>query len=405
MDFRRLLLLTLLISAGNISAAFSAPEDSSYIPGKTYYGQNSYIQYTAGNLPIVLSAPHGGSLTPSEIPDRTWGTVSTDVRTKELISAAAQEIYNLTGRYAHIIINNLKRIKLDANRDSLEAAQGNIFALQAWNEYMDFVAAAENIVSKDYKKGLYIDIHGHGHAMQQLELGYLLTASDLDKPDDILNSQLNVSKSSVRNLVLTNTYSHKLSDIVRGNNSLGSVFEANGIPAVPDKLTFSPGSLPYFNGGYCTERFGSAGGGSIDGIQIEHHSKGIRDSDANLKAYAKKFARVLLEYVEYYYGFSFIAGISDDLISASNFSLEQNYPNPFNPSTSISYSVSRECMVRLTIYDAMGHEIGSYVNSVQTPGIYTVKVDMSKIARSSGAYFYRLTAGAYSLTRKMLLLK
>src|SRR5688572_23934921 len=53
-------------------------------PGQSHYGQNQYIEYLAGNLPVILSAPHGGRERPSDIPDREQGTFAFDTNTQEL---------------------------------------------------------------------------------------------------------------------------------------------------------------------------------------------------------------------------------------------------------------------------------------------------------------------------------
>ena len=85
------------------------------------------------------------------------------------------------------------------------------------------------------------------------------------------------------------------------------------------------------------------------------------------------------------------------------FSLEQNYPNPFNPGTVISYQSSINSHVKLIVYNMLGQEITTLVDKQQQPGIYQVKFDGSNLV--SGLYFYRLTMNAYSLTKKMILLK
>ncbi len=94
----------------------------------------------------------------------------------------------------------------------------------------------------------------------------------------------------------------------------------------------------------------------------------------------------------------------------AEFALLQNYPNPFNPSTTIQYTVggvrdqgSGVSEVKLVIYDVLGREVATLVNTKQAPGSYEVKFDGSRFA--SGVYFYRLTAGTSAATRKMLLLK
>jgi hypothetical protein len=85
------------------------------------------------------------------------------------------------------------------------------------------------------------------------------------------------------------------------------------------------------------------------------------------------------------------------------FKLEQNFPNPFNPKSSIKFQISKLSEVKLTVFDVLGREIAVLVNQQLTPGTYEVDFDGSKY--SSGVYFYRLTAGDYTETRKMVLLK
>ena len=99
--------------------------DGPYQSGNAYYGRESYIEYHAGNLPIILSAPHGGRLTPDEINDRTYGTLVTDDNTYELTKTIMDSMVVRFGGYPHVILCKLKRTKLDANRDSTEAAQEN----------------------------------------------------------------------------------------------------------------------------------------------------------------------------------------------------------------------------------------------------------------------------------------
>jgi hypothetical protein len=85
------------------------------------------------------------------------------------------------------------------------------------------------------------------------------------------------------------------------------------------------------------------------------------------------------------------------------YSLAQNYPNPFNPVTSIQYSVASRSAVTLTIYNALGQIVSTLVNDVQDPGPHVVKFDGSNLA--SGVYFYRLRAGGFVATKRLLLLK
>ncbi len=86
-----------------------------------------------------------------------------------------------------------------------------------------------------------------------------------------------------------------------------------------------------------------------------------------------------------------------------NFSLEQNYPNPFNPTTNISYSIGNSSFVTLKVYNVLGEEVTTLVNENKKAGSYTVRFNASNLP--SGVYIYKLTAGNYSASKKLLLLK
>ena len=85
------------------------------------------------------------------------------------------------------------------------------------------------------------------------------------------------------------------------------------------------------------------------------------------------------------------------------YALAQNYPNPFNPTTAISYQLSAISFVTLKVFDILGTEIANLVNDVRSAGTYTVQWDASSFP--SGTYVYRLQAGSFIETRKMILLK
>jgi M6 family metalloprotease-like protein len=83
--------------------------------------------------------------------------------------------------------------------------------------------------------------------------------------------------------------------------------------------------------------------------------------------------------------------------------LNQNYPNPFNPKTGVRYQVSGVSDVKITVYDVLGREVAVLVNERKVAGLYEVNFDGSGLA--SGVYIYRLTAGSFTQSRKMVLTK
>jgi hypothetical protein len=94
-------------------------------------------------------------------------------------------------------------------------------------------------------------------------------------------------------------------------------------------------------------------------------------------------------------------------IAPQAFALLQNYPNPFNPSTRIQYSLEKAGMVSLKVYNLLGLEVATLVNSRQEAGSYTVPFGINKgtFGLSSGVYFYRLEAGSFVSTKKLILIK
>ncbi len=87
----------------------------------------------------------------------------------------------------------------------------------------------------------------------------------------------------------------------------------------------------------------------------------------------------------------------------TSFELAQNYPNPFNPATTINYQLPTSAMVTLKVYDVVGREVATLVNARQDAGRYNVVFNASTLA--SGVYFYRLQAGSFVETKKMMLVK
>jgi len=89
----------------------------------------------------------------------------------------------------------------------------------------------------------------------------------------------------------------------------------------------------------------------------------------------------------------------------SSFLLEQNYPNPFNPNTTIAFEIPKAGNVVIKLYNIIGKEVMTLVNEFKQPGKYKAVFDADKSRLSSGVYFYKMSSGEFSQTKKMVLLK
>jgi N-formylglutamate amidohydrolase len=275
-----------------------------YTVGNRYFGRNNYIEYRAGNLPIIITAPHGGRLEPTAIPDRNCATCTTvmDGNTMELAYQIDTAIQQAFGCFPHIVVNQLHRIKLDANREIVEAALGNTDAETAWREWHNFIQNAKNQAKNAFGRGLLIDLHGHGHTVQRLEIGYISTDADLRLSDSVLSTPQYSRILSIKNLVLNNLNRFTAAQLLRGEFALGTLLGAKNFPSVPSQQDPAPQiGDAYFNGGYNTFRHGSRDSTTIDALQIECNFTGVRNTYENRRRFATELATALKTYFAKHY--------------------------------------------------------------------------------------------------------
>jgi subtilisin family serine protease len=110
-----------------------------------------------------------------------------------------------------------------------------------------------------------------------------------------------------------------------------------------------------------------------------------------------------LKQVDFDGTYQYTNSVEAEVYSPFEFSLAQNYPNPFNPSTIISFSIPASEFVTLKVYDILGTEVATLMNERKEPGVYTINFNASQLA--SGMYLYRLQAGSFIETRKMMLMR
>lgn len=262
--------------------AHAAPE-----PGRSVFGEKKYIEAIPGDLPLVISAPHGGRETPEEIATREAGVVQIDMNTQELARAIADEFRARTGHRPHLVICRLHRQKLDCNREIVEAAAGNAAAEKAWTEYHAFIDEALKAAVAQGGRAFYIDLHGHGHKDKRLELGTLHTQELLAKPDAEINAAARAG--SLRRIAERSKLPYV--ELLRGPRSLGALLQAEGFPCTPSPERPVP-NLPFFQGGYSVRRHVAADA-PVAGLQIECNNEGVRDTSANRERFAAALVKVL----------------------------------------------------------------------------------------------------------------
>lgn len=378
---------------------------------------NEYIEYIPGNMPVIISAPHGGvkqsgqtiggTFYPdndSALPDRGCGTNERDDNTDILIREIQQSVFDQTGCYPYIIINNLHRSKLDPNREQNEATCGDSDALFYWNAFHGFIDQASTDVMSKWGKGLYIDLHGQSHSVPRIEAGYNISASDLN--NTTANHLNSVSNSTITNLVSNNLGNLTQEELVRGPNSLGGIFKdtggafynaqgysgcgvTSGYRTVPSDFDSGasdscddtrPFGNAYFDGDfYNNRRHGSGptasdglgGGGTIDGIMTEVNRR-VRDLGTyngnvydtrpqTLVPFADDYATVIKNYIDIHYN-----DFATFMYAANTYATDDADPTPTRTTgvTGVFTATPAGLSINATT--------GAIDLSMSTDGVYTI---------------------------------
>ena len=295
------------------------------------HGYKNYSTYYEGSSPIILLSQHGGYVQPTDIPDREPGCWNgthciwehncsdntpyaqdtNNCGIKTLRDAYTQEIalclrenalLNINGNPVkpHLIVNELYRGKLDANRLIGEATLNNPEAIIAYNDiHFDFMEQAKTAVNHQCGFGLVIDIHGQAVNLYN-QMGYRLSDSNLEEPNSDLNAR--AASSSIYSLA-TNT-GYNLSDIVRGEYSLGTIMnETYDYLMVPSLNEPYLDTDYYYQGGFGIDYHGSEHGGTVDAIQIEVNSPNRWQSNLR-EQFCLDFSAAVVTFMEHWYDLS-----------------------------------------------------------------------------------------------------
>lgn len=299
--------ITLTIKRPKSKAAVQASEpeiqgNGDWKVGQTYADALYWSEYTVGDMPLVISVPHGGNMNPLEIPDRSClkAVRGTDRYTVELARAIQKVFYEKYHKRPHIIVSNLSRRKIDHNRNEAPATCGNETMKAAWQLYHRYIDTAIALAGGDRNRVFFVDLHAHGHKIQRLEVGYLINGAGLKEIFDGVNLQKHAGKSSLVNLFSesSDTRGAMLRDLFIGEQAFGTLMEHEGIRAIPSRQDPYPGAGEvYLNRGYNTLHFTSTTYPNVYGLQMECNLTGVRDIKSR-PHFAEKFARIVLQYMQ-----------------------------------------------------------------------------------------------------------
>lgn len=136
------------------------------------------------------------------------------------------------------------------------------------------------------------------------------------------------------------------------------------------------------------------------GTTTYEHSYNFRDDVGKINSDVISYR---LKQIDFNGSYDYSTEVQINKTAPSDFSLKQNFPNPFNPSTQISFSVPQTSHILLKVYDTNGREVATLINQNKVAGNYAVDFNASSLA--SGIYYYTITAGSYTATKKMILMK
>lgn len=257
----------------------------------------NYIEYEKGQIPLILTAPHGGNIKPSNMDMRESGVFDRDDYTAELTIDIIKEFEKQINKTPYYLIADISRKIVDLNRQEEEAYELNE-AKAIYDTFHNTIKEYEKEIEEKFGKGIYIDIHGQSHPKAYLEFGYLLDNEILRQHDHEIN--LHKNRSSIR--TLSNFSKESFIDQLKGPHSLGSLMCNEGYDSIPSiKLPYASDGN-YFEGAYDTITYGSLNGRNISGIQIEFPYKNVRDSKENRKKCAQSFVVSVLKFMEIHLG-------------------------------------------------------------------------------------------------------
>ncbi len=246
-------------------------------------------------MPLIISVPHGGALVPQDIPNRDFGSYKKDRETvlmlKEIV--AAFEKRNLR---PYVVQMNVHRRKIDVNRGTKEGAQHDDM-LKLHRRYHEYLMKVRGEVSKKYKGGLLVDLHGQNYRPNFIEIGYSLSMEDINRLEKLSLDYLR-KESSFGALIDKGV---KPLEIVYGKHSLGALIAKSSYKVTPS-ADYPSIDEKHFNGVYILHRHVVTKKEGITGVNLELCFRGVRDTEKNRARFALAFSKATVNFLEHNYG-------------------------------------------------------------------------------------------------------
>lgn len=294
-----ILLLGICLSYGQGDGSL---KDAPWKAGDILLDTEGWTEVLVGDIPLVISVPHGGYIKDDRIPDRDCsdkgrvvrGADSNTIATARAIQQIFWERYQMR---PYFIISRLSRNKVDQNREVELASCGNELGIRAWNDYHSAIDKAIDRAKKTSEWVIFIDLHGHAHKNPRLELGYSMNKAQLTRAFAKKDLRELEKKSSLGNLIAGQ--GEDFHNLLFGPDAFGTLLQNQGIATTPSLQDPHPlADEKFFAGGYNSRRYTSVDYPNVLGWQIECNYKGIRDNDASRMKFGEALAKAYVEYVK-----------------------------------------------------------------------------------------------------------
>jgi N-formylglutamate amidohydrolase len=253
--------LIMLILAGCTSSSSGGTTDTT---GVVTLAPATYLIQSTGTLPIMLSAPHGGTLQPEGIPVRQQGVTVLDYNTLALAQATQTRLAALTGKQAHLIAATISRKYIDFNRERSQAYEHPALETLYTAYHQALATMRQNITDQAANCALLVDIHGQS-----------------DSPNVTYRGTRNGTTANLSALYASGAFLESLA-----NQSLGL-----------DLNTSTGTENPDFNGGHIVATYGRSSTPAQDAVQLEF-GLNYRDPDSALTTTSTRLANALLSHLQ-----------------------------------------------------------------------------------------------------------